>query len=418
MLLKVGDTISFKRLNDVLSQSRSLVYNLNLFSEVKIVPVLCEDVDLQLNVNVRERWYLYPIPQFQLTDRNFNEWIKVYHANFDRVIYGAKLIQYNLSGRGDQLKIYLLNGFTRGITFSYSTPYSNPSLTEGFHINAGFTQSHGVAYRTTSNNKLNWYKKDGFVRNDSRVGLGYSRKRGYYKRTSYAISYQYININDSLVTTAYNPGYFNSSKPHQSVVDFSFIYQYSKTDNINYPLIGKNYSLGISKRGFKWKGTTNMLSLGANFNLFTPFIKSAGIYQSVQLLGRLKLPFEQAYINRRNFGYGDVNLRGLEYYVIDGVAGLLANYTLRKKIFEFRINVPFHIRQVPYIPFKFYGKTYADAGYSYLNAPYVANLNNRFLYSYGFGLDILSLYDVNVSFEYSFNQLGENGLFLHLKGGF
>ena len=39
-------------------------------------------------------------------------------------------------------------------------------------------------------------------------------------------------------------------------------------------------------------------------------------------------------------------------------------------------------------------------------------------YTGGFGIDILTLYDLNLRLEYSFNQLNENGLFLHTKGGF
>ena len=45
-------------------------------------------------------------------------------------------------------------------------------------------------------------------------------------------------------------------------------------------------------------------------------------------------------------------------------------------------------------------------------------LNNRLLYSGGFGIDILTLYDINLRIEYSFNQLGEKGLFLHNQSGF
>ena len=40
------------------------------------------------------------------------------------------------------------------------------------------------------------------------------------------------------------------------------------------------------------------------------------------------------------------------------------------------------------------------------------------LYSGGFGIDILTFYDINLKIEYSFNQLNENGLFLHSNGGF
>jgi hypothetical protein len=100
------------------------------------------------------------------------------------------------------------------------------------------------------------------------------------------------------------------------------------------------------------------------------------------------------------------------------VLSTLAKYTIKKKIISFNIPVPFHIKALPSIPFTIFAKTYADAGYVYNRKELDTRLNNRFLYSTGFGIDILTLYDLNFKLEYSFNQLGENGLFLHAKGGF
>ena len=105
-------------------------------------------------------------------------------------------------------------------------------------------------------------------------------------------------------------------------------------------------------------------------------------------------------------------LRGLEYYVIDGVAAALAKYTLRKKILAFNVPVPFHIRQIPKIPFTFYAKTYADGGYSYITK---SNLIHSLITGYCIPVvlgSISSMYTTqHLSLEYSFNQLGENGLF-------
>jgi hypothetical protein len=42
-------------------------------------------------------------------------------------------------------------------------------------------------------------------------------------------------------------------------------------------------------------------------------------------------------------------------------------------------------------------------------------LNNKMLYTAGAGLDLVSFYDTCIRFEYSINQLGEKGLFLHAK---
>lgn len=132
----------------------------------------------------------------------------------------------------------------------------------------------------------------------------------------------------------------------------------------------------------------------------------------------MKLPFKQPYINQTGMGYGEYYLRGLEDYVIDGVMSGIAKYTLRKRVIRFDIPVPFKNSIVSKIPFQIYAKAYGDAGYMYQKYGAATRLGNKMLYSGGAGIDLLSLYDTNISLEYSFNQLGQKGLFLHLKGGF
>ena len=159
-----------------------------------------------------------------------------------------------------------------------------------------------------------------------------------------------------------------------------------------------------------------MLTLEAGLNKY--FDLGKNWYSSIQLNGKIKLPFEQAYINQRGLGYGENYLRGLEYYVIDGVATALARSTLKKKIISFNVPFPFFPNLLTKIPFTLFANTYADLGYAYTKKKYDTYLNNRLLYSGGFGIDILTLYDINLRFEYSFNQLKENGLFLHNQSGF
>ncbi|HRD44005.1 MAG TPA: hypothetical protein PLN30_09620, partial [Ferruginibacter sp.] len=199
-------------------------------------------------------------------------------------------------------------------------------------------------------------------------------------------------------------------------IDLSYNYSYLNVNNINYPLSGKSYGLSVLKRGLAFSGGINLLSLDAAYNRY--FNLGKGWYFSTELWGRIKLPFRQAYINRRALGYGDLNLRGLEYYVIDGSWASLVKTTWRKKIVDFKIPFPIKNKIVPYIPFAFYAKVFGDAGYVYSRADARAKLNNKLLYSTGLGLDMITLYDVTVRLDYSFNQLGEKGLFLHLTGGF
>ena len=418
ILLKQYSVVRADSLLHNIELSRQLVYNTNLFSDVSIVPRFTQEGHVALDVTVKERWYIYPTPQFQLVDRNFNEWINRYNASLERVVYGVKFAHYNLSGRRDQLRVYLLNGFARNFSVYYSAPYSNRNLTEGFGFGAGFTQSRDVTYGTSKNNQpLRYSRPDKeFVRKSYFMSGNYVARRGYYKRHLFSIGFAYSKVQDSVVEK-YNPGYYdNGNKNYIAYPELGYSFQYLHVNNVNYPLTGKIYSAGISKRGLGVDGGINMLSLNAGYHRYWSLGKKW--YLAMNTTGRLKLPFKQPYINQYAMGYDDYYLRGLENYVIDGVASGMSKYTLRKRLFGFNIPVPIRNSVINKIPFQFFAKTYADAGYSYSKYGIETQLGNKFLYTGGLGLDVLSIYDINASFEYSFNQLGQKGLFLHIKGGF
>ncbi|MFT3982166.1 MAG: POTRA domain-containing protein [Ferruginibacter sp.] len=418
MKIKKGDSIIAATLADRLKESQELIYNTNLFSDVTLTPRFITARNFVIDIVVKERWYIYPTPQFQLTDRNYNEWINRYNADLDRVIYGIKFAHYNLSGRRDQLRIYLLNGFARNFAISYSSPYSNRKLTEGFGVFGGFSQSRDVTFRSSSNNLPVRYStpEKGFVRNSFNIGASYLSRRGYFKRHFYTASYNYLNVTDS-VANFYNPSFYkNGDRSHIGFIDVGYTFQYIRTNNINYPLTGKTFSISAVKRGFGFSGKANMLSMSGAYNRYLSLGKKW--YHAFQGSGFLRLPFDQPYINQTGMGYGDFYLRGLEDYVIDGVFSVIGKYTLRRQLVSFNIPVPIKNKIVSSIPFKIFAKTFGDAGYTYNKYGMTGRLGNRLLYTGGFGIDILSLYDINVGLEYSFNQLGQKGLFLHLKGGF
>ena len=128
----------------------------------------------------------------------------------------------------------------------------------------------------------------------------------------------------------------------------------------------------------------------------------------------IKLPFNQPYFNQLLLGYNDAFLRGLEYYVVDGVAGGFVRNTVGKEIFSYVVPTGFKSKTYARIPFKFYIKGYADVGYVYNKTNSIANsLNNKLMYSGGIGLDIVSIYDVVFRIEYSFNQFRQGGVFVH-----
>lgn len=408
---KAGDTIRRDVLAKNLLQARTQVHNTNLFIEVKIDSTVLPDSSLQVNVTVKEKWYIYPTPQFQLADRSLNEWLKIHNGDLNRVIYGIKFAHYNFTGRRDQLKLYLLNGYARNFSMSYNNPSVNAALTKGISIATGFTQNREIAYKINYFNRILFFRKPGFVRNSFISSVGYSLRKGFFKSTGVGINLYSINVNDSVIDSKYNPYYFNSNKRSQFFPEITFGVGYRNTDNNNYPLKGISYGYGFSKRGTGFTGGINATTLSGSVSKFITHRKNW--YSTVQASALIKVPFNQAFINLSGIG-----LRGLELYAVSGVANSTLKYTLSKQIAAFRIPIPFKIKSVPNIPFKIFAKTYTDAGYSYTPAQFTTQFNNRLLYTGGFGLDILTLYDIVLKVEYSFNQLGEKGLFLQGKGGF
>ncbi len=414
MQLKVGDSIRPSRIRHKLTESRNLIYNTDLFSIVELTTIFKSGSTIAIQVHLVEKWYIYPTPEFRLADRNFNDWWKTNNANLDRVTYGIKFSHYNLSGRDDELNIYLLNGYSRNFSISYYSPYTNKNLTERFSLRAGFSQNREIGYKTSYYNKALAYKNKFLDKTSFFIGGAYKFRSGFYKTHSISIQYNYTKVNDTIISATYNPNYFNSDQSNVSYLDLGYNFKYVKTDNINYPLRGKIYEIGFSKKGLGLSGGINMLSLGGSYKKYYKLPRR--FYSSIQLLSNIKLPFRQAYINQGAMGYGNFYLSGLEYYIIDGVANAIAKLNTSKKIIDYKIPLPFKSKAFPYLPICIFTKAFIHTGYAYNLPEFDTRLNNRLLVTYGLGIDVLTLYDFNFNLEYSFNQLGEKGLFLHFRG--
>jgi len=84
---------------------------------------------------------------------------------------------------------------------------------------------------------------------------------------------------------------------------------------------------------------------------------------------------------------------------------------LDNKVFKINI-LPFE--QFKKVPLSVYLGTYFDGGYVSENRERFSNfLNKEWLFGGGASIDFVSYYDMVFRFEYSFNNLSEQGLFIH-----
>ncbi len=410
MQVKKGDSVVTVNIDAELKKARDFIYNTTLFIDVTVAPHIIDTGNFDIIVYVKERWYIFPIPYLELADRSFNEWVEKYNASFKRLSYGVMFSHFNISGRKDKLSLILVNGFKRNISFEYSAPYTNPALSDGVRFGAGYSQTREIPFATDYNNHLVYYKTDHFVKNEWYIMGGYSSRKGLKKKENFIITFRQVNVDDSIISH-YNPAYFNGSSSMQNIIDLEYKLEFSNVDNVLYPLKGYSSSLSLKKRGLQLSGGLNQFSVRPAYNHYFTFPRQW--YSSIRLAGEIKFPFKQPYYNQKALGYLENYLRGDEYFVIDGAAYVLLKLDLKKKILHFSLPTGIKSKTYDKIPFTFYAKTFADAGYVYALPQFDSRLNNKFLYSGGFGIDIVTLYDFKMSIELSVNQFNQKGLFLH-----
>lgn len=413
--IRQGDSYSIATLVSKFEDARRQLMNTTLFHSVIVAAKNFDGNNVDVSVEVKERWYLFPFPYFKPVDRNLNQWLVEQKASLDRVNYGGKLLYNNVTGINDKLKLYLFGGYTKQISLAYDRLYIDKHLKWGMKIFVATGKNREMNYNTINDKQAFLKDNDNYVRNFfiSQAELTY--RRAINTRHSFGIGFTKESVQDTIVEL--NPTYFNSGKKSVSFPEIYYTMTYYDMDYIPYPTKGYGAQISIGKKGLGNK-SLNLWQLTArgigNWPLFTK------TFFTLDVFGGIKLPFKQPYFSQRFLGYQDIFLQGYEYYVIDGVVGGYAKTTLTRELFNFKVRIPplKKGKEAQYIPFRIFGKTFGNTGYVHNPQPGENQLSNRMLYSGGVGIDILTFYDVTFKLEWTFNQLGQNGLFLHRKSIF
>jgi outer membrane protein assembly factor BamA len=412
---KKGDSVYLPDLVDKFKRAKELLINTKLFNEAIVSLKSFRGYLVDIQIDVKERWYIFPVPYFKPIDRNISAWADKNYS-LGRVNYGLKFSHTNFTGRNDKLKLWLITGYTRQIQLNYDQPYADKSLKNGFGSSFSYAALKEINV-STDLNKQTFLNADSLNLSHKYLIEQWSGYLSYFYRpaikTRHSFRLGVIGIKlDSAVITA-NPKYFNNPGHHLFYPELSYSLEYQNVNYVPYVLRGFMGDINFLKRGIN--RDMNLWQLTGRFTQgWSLGWKS---YFGLQGYGVIKLPFDQPYFNQKAFGYGDIYLRGLEKYVVDGVAAAMLRNTIRKELIKFNFNF-FHLPTLDRIPFRIYGKLYGDIGYVY-NKNFTQNsLVNRMLYTTGAGFDVVTVYDLIFRFEYSFNQFGQSGFFFHIRNDF
>jgi outer membrane protein assembly factor BamA len=403
-----GENYPLTEIIEKLELAKRQLMNTTLFRNVVVTLRSLQEQNVYITVDVEERWYFFPQPFIRVANGSFSQWNER-GRQLEHLNYGIKLSQFNFSGRGDKMHVHFADGYTKKVALQYQGFFLDRELKWSSSINFTYGKNRELNYATLDNKLLPVRNPNGYLYEFSQSSIDVMYRPAIRTRHTFTVGYHHNRIADTVIklNALYSPTQESYSFPY-----LTYNVRFLDFDFNPYPTKGRGGMVALHRAGFG--GPVNLWELSVRGTNFWSI--GAKSWFSVNAGGVLKLPFQQPYVTQSFLGHGDAFLQGYENYIIDGVAGGFAKATIGYNVLKTAIPLPTIklFKSLRSVPLRVYAKTYVNTGYAHNPNVTLRNaLNNRMLYSGGFGIDILAFADLVFKFEYSFNQLGQKGLYLH-----
>lgn len=412
---KDGDTLPGNQLWQLCKQSHDNLMNTALFNFVDIDTLLNKESHISVVIRMKERWYIWPFPIFEISDRNFNSWLE--KGDLSRINYGLYLVIDNFRGRKESLKFLLRFGFDQKYSFSYTKPNLDRRHRLGIGFTTGYGRNHTTSYLSQDNKQLFFRSENRYTVQNFYQGVQLTYRKGLYMKHTMNLYFDNYRFVDSIYLL--NNSFCGIRDPMFFTLYYKF--EWDRRDYITYPLNGFYLNVEAEKKGLGLiRGKEiDLLSLKASYrhywNLDTRWFFAAGIFTKFSHSG---IP---AYFAEQGLGFGSETIRSMEYYVIDGQHYGMVKTQLKYQLLKTKIiNLKFlPLSKFNRIPVAFYLNLYYDGAYVSENRQdMMTTLNNNYIYGGGIGLDFVTYYDQVIRLEYSMNMMREHGFFLHFTAPF
>ena len=409
-----GDSLPVSNIAATLERIKINLMNTKLFNAVQVNIKNWDEEGLDLDIQVVEKWYIIPIPIFQLADRNVNEWWVDGKRDFRRLQYGMAVNWRNFRGRNETMNISASLGFAQLLGVDYLLPKLSKNGKVGASFNLHMMRSKRMPYET-SRDKLKFIFEDKVVTRSidfsSRVIV--HRNIDFQQYVEAGFSHRWIDTS----ITRLNPDYFLENRQVQNAFSLEYGFDVDKRVLKAYPTSGYQVSGNIVNYGLGLQRNVNLTTLSISGSKFFTLDKSGRHSTGHYLKLKASFPSNQPYNLQKGLGYGQDLVRGYEYFVVDGQSYALFKNEYRYHLAALKLgnnprkNKPL-LRQS--LPFDFYVKAFLDVGY--VKDRFFAQdntLQNQFLIGGGVGIDMLLMYDALLRFEGSINRNKKVGFYIH-----
>ena len=405
----VGDNVNKDSLSILNILSQQQLYNTSLFLSAKVhaeYPIPKDSSVVNIQIQVKERWYFAPRLVFKWADRNFSQWWNEEHHNLDRVNYGINLSQKNATGNNDKLVLGIIGGYTQQNIIRYQLPFIDKKLKFGMGFGWQNYKQKEINYTTTLDKQI-FLKTSGVIREGYRANIDLLYRPNLFERHSLQLGFGKDALSDSgyLMQSLFLP---NHSKSF-SYVDMTLAFTKIAFDYNAYPTKGSAVEL-IATQRFSASAPLSTFQ----FRKIVAHSFSKQNFLLVESNSILKILNNYNYLDHRLIGYGNFQINGLEYYVVDGSAASILKSSFHHSLGGFTVKNPLKSKFFPDFKYNFWIRIFTQLGYVYNDHPLNTNrLSNTLLRTAGIGLDIISIYDFVLKIDYSVNQLGDKGVYLH-----
>ncbi|TRX62195.1 BamA/TamA family outer membrane protein [Fulvivirga sp. M361] len=416
MDVQIGSFYDYQDLREILEKEKYKIQNLRLFNSVEISTLDLSPNKVDIVVRVKERWYTFPAPIFDLVDRNFNDWWQNRDGNLGRTNFGVKLTKNNFRGRNESLRLVAQFGFTQNFRLAYRIPQIDKSQKHGLSFAFDYSENKNIGINTLDHLQT-FFDAEELLRIRRNFGIGYRFRKSFYTTHNVEVAYNHNSISDTIA--ALNPEYYGNGRVDQTYFRIKYSMIIDRRDFSPYPLKGYRFDFQASKLGLGFFNDIDQTEFNVSLSRFYDVGKNFYFanYSSVFI----STPENQPYANISALGFRKDFIRGYELFLIEGRNYYLNRTTFKKKILSFKKRIGIiPIEQFREFPLDVYIKSYFDAGYAenYPDYEQSERLANRFLFGTGLGIDFVTYYDSVFRFEYSVNREREAGLFFHLKKEF
>lgn len=412
LTFKKGDTLLIEKLEELINRSRENILNTSLFNFVTITESYITPDILDLIIKVEERWYTWPSFFFKYEDRNFSAWLKA--KDLSKSKYGFSVERFNFRGRKENLKISVLFGYANQFEISYKNIALDRNRKHFIGGSVEFSSQDQVIVNTINNEPVNFKSRFHTVFERNKYTINYLYRPYINDLHNFFLNYVEYDIADTIIKL--NQDYLVKNKDNMDCFTLDYVFSSDKRDSKAYPLRGSYFEILLGQT----------ISLPFSGNSFTSTVIVPGYYRYIQLSNRLyyagginlKLSYSNyySYLYSRALGY-NYNMHGFEYNTIEG-----QHFVMIKNLFKIAVLKP-RIAEIPFIPLHKFNKVHYALYFNlFTDCGYVSNkyktadnsYTDKFLFSCGAGLDLVTYYDRTLRAEYSVNGFGVGGFYLSL----